>query len=244
MCDFMQTKNNNNNNNIIKIEDVYKTYMLDKIEVPAVRGISLEIPKGKIAMILGPSGSGKSTLLHILGTLDKPTKGKIIIKDTDLATLDEYSLSVFRRYYFGFIFQSYNLIPTLNVLENVLIPTIPDNSTDKKRQTAINLIKEVGLEHRIYHKPNELSGGERQRVAIARALINNPELIFADEPTGNLDSRNATNIAELIVKLKEKEKKTFVIVTHDPNMTIYADVIFYIKDGKIDKIIDKTNSKK
>lgn len=229
-----------NNKDIIVIENIYKTYMLDKVEVPAVRGIDLAIPKGKIAMILGPSGSGKSTLLHVLGALDKPTKGRVIIKNTDLATLDDYSLAIFRRYYFGFIFQSYNLIPTLSVLENVLVPTIPDNTTEKKTPRAIQLIKDVGLASRINHKPNELSGGERQRVAIARALINNPEIIFADEPTGNLDSKNATNIVELITDLKEKNKTTFVIVTHDSNMTKHADITYYIKDGKIDKIIDKS----
>ena len=129
-------------------------------------------------------------------------------------------------------------------MENVLVPTIPDNTTDKKRARAKEILKEVGLQHRIEHKPNELSGGERQRVAIARALINDPEIVFADEPTGNLDSKNATNIAELIVNLRDKENKTFVIVTHDANMTKYADVIYYIKDGLIDRIEDKTRSKK
>lgn len=225
---------------IIKVEGLHKYYHLDKIEVKAVQGIDLTIKKGQIAMILGPSGSGKSTLLHVLGTLDKATKGKIIIKNTDLTDLDDYSLAIFRRYYFGFVFQTYNLIPTLNVLENVLVPTIPDNSTEKKRTRAKEILKDVGLEHRIFHKPNELSGGERQRVAIARALINNPEIVFADEQTGNLDSKNATHIAELLVKLRDKENKTFVVVTHDPNMTRYADIIFYIKDGLIDKIENKT----
>lgn len=227
---------NKDNNVIIKVEDIHKYFQLDKVEVKAVRGVDLTVKKGEIAMILGPSGSGKSTLLHILGALDKATKGKLIIKGTNLTDLDDYSLAIFRRYYFGFVFQTFNLIPTLNVLENVLVPTIPDNSTDKKRARAKEIIKEVGLEHRMYHKPSELSGGERQRVAIARSLINDPEIVFADEPTGNLDSKNATNIAELITKLRDKENKTFVVVTHDPNMTKYADTIFYIKDGLIDKI--------
>ena len=228
---------------IIFVENLHKYYLLDKVEVKAVRGVNLSIKKGQIVMILGASGSGKSTLLHVLGTLDKATKGKIIIKNTDLTNLDDYSLAIFRRYYFGFVFQSFNLIPTLSVLENVLVPTIPDNTTDKKRARAKEILKEVGLEHRIEHKPNELSGGERQRVAIARALINDPEIVFADEPTGNLDSKNATNIAELIVNLRDKENKTFVIVTHDANMTKYADVIYYIKDGLIDRIEDKTKRK-
>jgi putative ABC transport system ATP-binding protein len=234
---------NKDNSIIIRVEDIHKYYQLDKIEVKAVRGVDLTIKKGEIAMILGPSGSGKSTLLHILGALDKATKGKLIIKGTNLTDLDDYSLAIFRRYYFGFVFQTFNLIPTLNVLENVLVPTIPDNTTDKKRARAKEIIKEVGLEHRMYHKPSELSGGERQRVAIARSLINDPEIVFADEPTGNLDSKNATNIAELITKLRDKENKTFVIVTHDSNMTKYADTIFYIKDGLIDKVEYKTKRK-
>jgi len=229
---------------IIKVEELHKYYKLDKIDVKAVRGVNLSIKKGQIAMILGPSGSGKSTLLHVLGALDKATKGKLIIKNTNLTDLDDYSLAIFRRYYFGFVFQTFNLIPTLNVLENVLVPTIPDNTTDKKRHRAKEIITEVGLEHRMYHKPSELSGGERQRVAIARSLINDPEIVFADEPTGNLDSKNATHIAELLVKLRDRENKTFVVVTHDPNMTKYADIIFYIKDGLIERIEDRHKSKK
>ncbi len=231
------------NSEIIKVEDIHKTYKLDDVDVYAVRGINLSIKKGQIAMILGPSGSGKSTLLHVLGALDKADKGKLIVRNTDLTNLDDYSLAIFRRYYFGFIFQSFNLIPTLSVLENVLVPTIPDNTTDKKTVRAIEIIKEVGLGHRLDHKPNELSGGERQRVAIARSLINNPEIVFADEPTGNLDSKNAVNIAELLIKLRDTNNTTFVIVTHDANMTKYADVIYYIKDGLIDKIEDKTKRK-
>ncbi len=224
---------------IIKVNNLKKTYKLGKVDVEAVKGISLDITKGEIVMILGPSGSGKSTLLHMLGALDKPTEGEIIVKNENITNLDDFSLAVFRRYYFGFIFQSFNLIPTLNVLENVLVPTIPDGAKEKKKNEAIRLIKEVGLENRIYHKPNELSGGERQRVSIARALINNPEIIFADEPTGNLDTKNAKNIAELITNLKKKENKTFVIVTHDPTLTKYADKVYYIKDGVIDKIEKK-----
>jgi putative ABC transport system ATP-binding protein len=171
-----------------------------------------------------------------LGALDKPSKGNIIIKNTNITELDDFSLAVFRRYYFGFVFQSFNLIPTLTVLENVLIPTIPDNTSEKKTKTALEILKLVGLENRVKHKPNELSGGERQRVSIARALINNPEIVFADEPTGNLDSKNATNIIQLIKKLRDERKTTFVVVTHDPNLTIYADKIIYIKDGLIDKV--------
>jgi putative ABC transport system ATP-binding protein len=224
---------------IINTKDLAKIYHLDKIEVPALKKADISINKGEIAMILGPSGSGKSTLLHLLGALDKPSKGNITIKNTNITELDDFSLAVFRRYYFGFVFQSFNLIPTLNVLENVLVPTIPDNTSEKKTKTALEILKLVGLENRVNHKPNELSGGERQRVSIARALINNPEIVFADEPTGNLDSKNATNIIELIKKLRDEKKTTFVVVTHDPNLTIYADKIIYIKDGLIDKVETK-----
>lgn len=239
MCETMTDKTE-----IITIKDVHKTYQLGDVGVHAVQGIDLSIEKGKIAMILGPSGSGKSTLLHLLGALDKPDKGKIIIKKKDLTKLDDYSLAIFRRYYFGFIFQSFNLIPTLSVLENVLIPTIPDNTKEQKTPRAIELLKEVGLGHRINHKPNELSGGERQRVAIARALINKPEIVFADEPTGNLDSKNATKIAKLLVNMRDKNKTTFIIVTHDQNMTKYADIIYHIKDGLIEKTEVKKKYKK
>jgi putative ABC transport system ATP-binding protein len=224
---------------IINTKDLAKIYHLDKIEAPALKKADISINKGEIAMILGPSGSGKSTLLHLLGALDKPSKGNITIKNTNITELDDFSLAVFRRYYFGFVFQSFNLIPTLNVLENVLVPTIPDNTSEKKTKTALEILKLVGLENRVNHKPNELSGGERQRVSIARALINNPEIVFADEPTGNLDSKNATNIIELIKKLRDEKKTTFVVVTHDPNLTIYADKIIYIKDGLIDKVETK-----
>jgi len=216
---------------IIKAENVTKKYNMGLVEVNALRGVSLDVEKGDIVMILGPSGSGKSTLLHILGALDHPTSGEIYIKNQEIDILDDYSLSAFRRYYLGFIFQSFNLIPTLNVLENVLVPTIPEGSN--KHDRAISLIKEIGLGNRIEHKPAELSGGERQRVCIARALINNPEIIYADEPTGNLDSVNGANIINLIKRLRDEEKKTFVIVTHDPGLTKYADKIYSIKDGLI-----------
>ncbi len=218
---------------IIKVKDVVKTYIMGETTVNALNGVSLDIKKGEIVMILGPSGSGKSTLLHLLGALDHPTSGQVYIKGKLISDLDDFSLAVFRRYYLGFVFQSFNLIPTLNVLENVLIPTIPDGSDSSKRKRAIDLLNIVGLSHRLVHKPSELSGGERQRVSIARSLINDPEIIFADEPTGNLDTKTGQSIIDLILKLRKEEKKTFVIVTHDPSLTKYADKIFYIRDGKI-----------
>ncbi len=218
---------------IIDVQDVHKTYVSGIVEVNALRGVSLKVEKGEIAMILGPSGSGKSTLLNILGALDHPTTGKVFIKNKEIDILDDYSLSVFRRYYLGFIFQSFNLIPTLNILENVLIPTIPEGTNTDKTSRALDLINEVGLNHRINHKPAELSGGERQRVSIARSLINNPEIVYADEPTGNLDSVTSRNIIDLILKLRDEEKKTFVIVTHNPELMAYADNVYHIKDGLI-----------
>ena len=218
---------------IIKVKDVVKTYIMGETTVNALNGVSLDIKKGEIVMILGPSGSGKSTLLHLLGALDHPTSGQVYIKGKLISDLDDFSLAVFRRYYLGFVFQSFNLIPTLNVLENVLIPTIPDGSDSSKRKRAIDLLNIVGLSHRLVHKPSELSGGERQRVSIARSLINDPEIIFADEPTGNLDTKTGQSIIDLILKLRKEEKKTFVIVTHDPSLTKYADKTFYIRDGKI-----------
>ena len=223
----------NKSENIIQVKNVVKSYVLGETLVNALNGVSLDVKKSQIVMILGPSGSGKSTLLHILGALDHPTEGDVYIKGKKISELDDFSLAVFRRYYLGFVFQSFNLIPTLNVLENVLVPTIPDGKDDTKKQRAISLLKAVGLLHRLNHKPAELSGGERQRVSIARALINDPEIIFADEPTGNLDTKTGQNIIDLILDLRNKEKKTFIIVTHDPSLTKYADKIYYIRDGKI-----------
>jgi putative ABC transport system ATP-binding protein len=221
---------------VIKANNVIKTYQMGETTVTALNGVSLNVNKGEIIMILGPSGSGKSTLLHIMGALDHPTQGEVYIKGKLISDLDDFSLAIFRRYYLGFIFQSFNLIPTLNVFENVLVPTIPDGHGEDKHNRAKALLELVGLSHRLNHKPAELSGGERQRVSIARALINDPEIIFADEPTGNLDSKTGQSIIDLILKLRKEEKKTFIIVTHDPSLTKYADKLFYIKDGKISDI--------
>ena len=216
---------------IIKTKDLKKSYLLGKNNLEILHGINLKVNKGDIAMILGPSGSGKSTLLHLLGALDKPSSGQIFIKDKNLNKLDDYKLSLFRRYYLGFVFQNFNLIPTLNVLENVLIPTIPNGTKDKDINNAKDILKEIGLINRLKHKPMELSGGERQRVSIARSLINDPEIIYADEPTGNLDSKTGTKIIDLIIRLRDEKNKTFVIVTHDEDLTKYADTIYHIKDG-------------
>jgi len=228
---------------IIKAENITKTYKLGKTLVEALRGITLSINKGEFIVIVGPSGSGKSTLMHLLGALDTPTTGRILIDNKDISMLDEWHLSMIRRNKIGFIFQSFNLIPTLNALENVLMPVeVTDKDKIKATERAVKLLSDFGLSDRLNHKPSELSGGERQRVAIARALINDPEIIFADEPTGNLDSKTGLKIIELLTELNQKQKKTIVIVTHDQSLLQFASREIFIRDGLIQK--DVKNGKK
>ena len=228
---------------IIEAKNVVKEYHLGKTSIKALNGVSLQIFEGDFVVIVGPSGSGKSTLMHILGTLDHPSSGKIFVDGQDISILDDWHIALLRRKKIGFIFQSFNLIPTLSALENVLIPTEPlDGDKDHFDHRAISLLKEVGLSDRILHKPDELSGGQRQRVAIARSLINNPEIIFADEPTGNLDSVTGKQVIEQMRILNQKEGKTFVIVTHDESLLKFASKKVFILDGKILKI--EENSKR
>jgi len=222
---------------VIRIKNVFKHYQLGDTIVKALDGVSLSIYEGDFVVIVGPSGSGKSTLMHILGTLDNPTKGEVFVDDENIDVLDDWHLAMLRRNKIGFIFQSFNLIPTLTTLENVLIPVEPlSGGTERYQNRAIQLLDEIGLGDRLLHKPDELSGGQRQRVSIARALINNPEIIFADEPTGNLDSKTGKQVIESMKLLNEKENKTFVIVTHDPSILEYASRKVFILDGKITKI--------
>ncbi|MCD6247533.1 MAG: ABC transporter ATP-binding protein [Candidatus Diapherotrites archaeon] len=222
---------------IIELKDVVKEYRLGKTIVRALRGVSLEIKRGDFAIVVGPSGSGKSTLLHMMGALDRPTSGKVFIAGKDIGLLDDWSLAMLRRKTIGFVFQTFNLVPTLNTLENVMLPLEPTGIDEiEKIKRAKELLKLVGLEHRMLHKPMELSGGERQRVAIARALINNPEIVLADEPTGNLDTKTGLQIIEAMRKLNVEEKKTFVIVTHDLSLLKYGNRHIYIRDGLIEKI--------
>jgi len=218
---------------MIRCENVTKDYKLGKTIVHALKGVSLKIKKGDFVIIVGPSGSGKSTLLHVLGALDKPTSGKVYIDGKDISLMNDEQLALLRRKKIGFIFQTFNLIPTLNALENVLIPTFPVGERHEFVEKAVKLLTEVGLKHRMLHKPDELSGGERQRVAIARALINDPELVLADEPTGNLDSVTGEKVVFLMRKLMEEEGKTFVVVTHDPSLLEFATRKFALKDGKL-----------
>ena len=217
---------------MIKAVNLKKEYKLGETVVHALRGVSLKIDKQDFIVIVGPSGSGKSTLLHLLGALDTPTSGKVMINGEDISHYDEWSLAMLRRKKMGFIFQSFNLIPSLTAIENVVIPTEP-TPMDKEEalERAAKLLKEVGLEKRMNHKPDELSGGERQRVSIARSLINDPEIVYADEPTGNLDSVTGEKIVGIMKKLNEHDKKTFVNATHNEELLDFATKRFIIRDG-------------
>jgi putative ABC transport system ATP-binding protein len=222
---------------VIKLEDVVKEYMLGKTVVKALRGVSLEVKRGDFIIVAGPSGSGKSTLLHIMGALDRQTSGRVFIMGKDISLLDDWSLAMLRRKTIGFVFQTFNLVPTLNALENVMLPLEPTKLDElEKIKRAKELLKLVGLGHRMLHKPAELSGGERQRVAIARALINDPEIVLADEPTGNLDTATGMQIIDAMRKLNKEENKTFVIVTHDLSLLKYASRKIFLKDGVIERI--------
>ncbi|MFH0979170.1 MAG: ABC transporter ATP-binding protein [Candidatus Woesearchaeota archaeon] len=217
---------------IIKLEDVWKIYLIGQVEVNALQGLSLDIKKGEFVAILGPSGSGKSTAMNMVGCLDVPTKGTIYLEGKNISHLTESSLAQIRGRKIGFIFQTFNLINTLTALENVMLPMIfQGTQKDKRTEKAKQLLEMVELSDRMNHKPTELSGGQQQRVAIARALCNDPEVILADEPTGNLDSKTGIVVMDFLKKLN-KEGKTIVMVSHDPTKTKYADRIIYLKDGE------------
>ncbi len=221
---------------MIKLENVYKIYKLGRTEVVALRGVNLEINRGDYISIMGPSGSGKSTLMNIIGCLDRPTKGRVYIDGEDVSKLSDKELAKIRLKKIGFVFQQFNLIPTLTALENVALPMWFAGVERKKRiKRAKELLKIVGLEGREHHKPRELSGGEQQRVAIARALANDPEVILADEPTGNLDTKTGTRIIDILEKLNKLEGKTLIIVTHDQEIGKRAKIRLKIKDGMITK---------
>jgi len=219
---------------LIKLEDVWRVYQLGETEVPALRGLSLEISPGAFVAIMGSSGSGKSTLLNMIGCLDFPTKGKVYLKGKDIAKMSESQLAQFRGKILGFVFQEFNLLPNLNAAQNVMLPMIFQKiPLAERKEKAENLLAKVGLKERISHQPSELSGGERQRVALARAFANDPEVIIADEPTGNLDSVTGKMIMETLTDFHQKQGKTMVVVTHDPKIANYADEIVSIKDGQI-----------
>lgn len=229
---------------IVELRDVVKEYRLGLTFVRALDGVSLKVNKGDFMVIVGPSGSGKSTLMHILGVLDTPTSGKVFVDGKDVGVLDDWYLAMIRRKKIGFIFQSFNLIPTLTAFENVLIPTEPlSGEKDYFEVRALELLKKVGLGDRVLHKPDELSGGQRQRVSIARAFINDPEIVFADEPTGNLDSVTGKQVIDLMYSMNKSDGKTFVIVTHDNSLLAYATKRVFILDGKIVKVEESKRRK-
>ena len=222
---------------VITLKDVSKVYGEERTEIKALYHVDLEIEEGKIFTIMGPSGSGKSTLLNILGAMDKPSSGEVIVNDIEIGNLPERKLSEYRKKQVGFIFQNFYLLPNLNVIDNVLVPLVPYGIKDEDRKRAQEILDIVGLGERTKSKVSKLSGGESQRVAIARALINDPKIILADEPTGNLDSETGKSIIELLIKLAEKGK-TLIIVTHDPRVAgIIADhplgKNIWIKDGQL-----------
>ena len=219
---------------ILKVENLSKVYGLGEGEVRALDGVSFSVPKGQFLAIIGPSGSGKSTLLHILGGVDRPTSGKVFLEDQDVFAQDEDHLAVFRRRQVGLIYQFYNLIPVLNVTENITLPVLLDGrKVDQNRLEE--LIRELNLTGREKHLPNQLSGGQQQRVSIGRALMNSPALLLADEPTGNLDSANSQEIVSLLKKANRQYGQTLIVITHDESIALQADRIISLEDGRITK---------
>ena len=217
---------------ILEVKNLCKIYGKGETEVKALNNVSFSVDKGEFVAIIGPSGSGKSTLLHILGGVDVPTSGSVIINGEDISKLNETALAIFRRRQIGLIYQFYNLIPILTVEENLTLPLRLDGRKPDERQTEY-LVKTLGLENRLDHLPNQLSGGQQQRVSIGRALINNPALMLADEPTGNLDSENSKEIVSLLRKFNKEQNQTVIIITHDERIALAADRIIEIEDGKI-----------
>ncbi|GHV44427.1 ABC transporter ATP-binding protein [Clostridia bacterium] len=217
---------------ILKVENLSKTYGKGENVVKAVDNISFEIEKGEFVAIIGASGSGKSTLLHLMGGVDKPTSGKVRIDGTDIYSLHESELAIFRRRHIGLIYQFYNLLPTLTVTENIQLPRLLDGRKADKEKLA-GIIKTTGLEHRVNHLPNQLSGGQQQRVSIGRALINDPAIILADEPTGNLDSKSSLEIMELLKFSNKRFNQTLILITHDEKVALQADRVITIEDGRL-----------
>ncbi len=219
-------------NNIIKTQNLVKRYFLDSSSIGALKGINISVEKGEMVALMGPSGSGKSTLLHILGGIDTPTEGKVFINNQDIFSLKESSLARFRNSYIGFVFQFHHLLPEFTALENVMIPIQIYNKREAEKK-AKRILERLGLGERLNHKPSQLSGGEQQRVAIGRAVVNEPDIILADEPTGNLDSENTEIVMNLLKELNEKNNVTMVIATHDREVAEYCSRIIYLKDGMV-----------
>jgi putative ABC transport system ATP-binding protein len=234
----------NRNSSLVAIEgkNIVKQYHVSAIPTIILKNISVQISRGEFVSIMGPSGSGKSTLLYILSGLDAPTKGNVLINGQDIARMDDRKMSVMRRREMGFVFQFYNLIPNLNVEENIMLPVLLDGKDMKGYRQSLNeILNIVGLTERRKHTPRELSGGQQQRVAIARALINNPDIIFADEPTGNLDSRSGTEILTLLREINREQGKTVLMVTHSEEASGYSSKRIYVRDGVVEHERDKEN---
>jgi putative ABC transport system ATP-binding protein len=231
-----ESYNNKMENKLIELRDVWKTYKMGKNPVHAISEVNLTINKGEFVAITGASGSGKSTMMHLIGCLDVPSQGSVFLEDKDILLLSKSQVARIRGKKIGFIFQQFNLIPTLTALENVMLPMEFQNNYYKAEEKAKELLELMGLKDRIHHKPTELSGGQTQRVAIARALANDPEIILADEPTGNLDSKTGENVIDLLYKLHKEQGKTLIIITHDMNFIKRlknTTKIVKLKDGRI-----------
>jgi putative ABC transport system ATP-binding protein len=220
---------------VVEARDLTKVYKMGEVEVHALRGLSLQIQTGEVVAIMGPSGSGKSTLMNMLGCLDQPSSGEYYLDGENVAEMNDNQLADIRNRKVGFVFQSFNLLPRSTALANVELPLrySPRNNTNR-RQAAREALEAVGLADRLHHQPNELSGGQQQRVAIARAIVNNPAIVMADEPTGNLDSKSGEEIMELMLKLNKERGATLIIVTHDPEVAELTQRVIYIRDGRVE----------
>ena len=224
----------------VRVENLHKSYRLGKVDLHVLRGVSFDVPDGQFVAIVGASGSGKSTLLHLIGLLDRPDKGQVTLEGIAADTLSSARRNAIRCRDVGFVFQFYHLLGELTVLENVLLAPMTDASISgwlsrrsPSRKAALDILDRLGLSGRLYHKPKELSGGERQRVAIARALINNPKVLLADEPTGNLDSRTGREIIDVLREFNKKQNQTILMVTHDQSLAAAADRVLHLRDGKL-----------
>jgi len=228
---------------VIEADHIKKVYATKKLEYVAIKDVSISLKKGEFVSVLGPSGSGKTTLMNLIGTLDRPTRGRIMLDGTDVSSLNDNQLAIIRNRKIGFIFQSYNLVPYLSVLQNVLLPLMVEGKdTPEKTEYAKSLLEEIGMATQLSKKPNELSGGQQQRVAIARALVNDPPIILADEPTGNLDSHTADAVLNLLLRVCKEKSTTVLIVTHDPDVASISQRSIYMKDGLVER--ETTNKKK
>jgi len=225
---------------VVRTENVRKVYKMGAVEVEALKGVTLEIYAGEYISIMGPSGSGKTTLFNMIGALDKPTSGRVYIDEVDVAQLDAYELAWLRCRKIGYIFQTFNLIPVMSALENVMLPMIFAGMTsDDAREKAAALLDRVGLGDRLLHKPYELSGGQQQRVAVARAMANDPAIILADEPTGNLDLKTGTEIIELLREMNKESGVTIISATHDHKMLSVSDRVVWVRDGRVERIVNR-----